>query len=64
MVALIFAPLLRMGKNADITLKTLWIPIGVALVVGLFHVSPILIIVLGIALGILYHMFIKKVINR
>ena len=63
-VALIFAPLLRMGKNADITWKTLWIPISVALIVGLLNVSPILIIVLGIALGILYHMVIKKVIDR
>ena len=63
-VALIFAPLLRMGKNADITWQTLWIPIVVALIVGLLHVSPILIIVLAITLGILYNMVIKKVINR
>ena len=63
-VALIFAPLLRMGKNADITWQTLWIPITVALIVGLLHVSPILIIVLAIGLGILYRMVIKKVINR
>ncbi len=63
-VALIFAPLLRMGKNADITWKTLWIPITVALIVGLLHVSPILIIVLGILLGIAYHMIIKKVIDK
>ncbi len=63
-VALIFAPLLRMGKNADIALQTLWIPIVVALMVGLLHVSPILIIVLAIAAGILYKMVIKKIINR
>ena len=63
-VALIFSPLLRMGKNAEITWKTLWIPIVVALIVGLLHVSPILIIVSGIVLGILYHMVIKKVIDR
>lgn len=63
-VALIFAPLLRMGKNADITWQTLWIPIVVALIVGLLNVSPILIIVLAITLGILYSMVIKKIINR
>ena len=63
-VALIFAPLFRMGKNAGVTWKTLWIPIVVALVVGLLQISPILIIVLGIALGIGYHMLIKKVIDR
>ncbi|MGV8963161.1 MAG: chromate transporter [Candidatus Saccharimonadaceae bacterium] len=63
-VALIFAPLLRMGKNADITWQTLWIPISVALIVGLLHVSPILIIVLAIALGILYRMVIKKATNK
>lgn len=63
-VALIFAPLLRMGKNADITWKTLWIPIVVALSVGLLSVSPIIIIVLGITLGILYHIVVKKVINK
>ena len=63
-VALIFAPLLRMGKNADITWSNLWIPVAVALIVGLLHVSPILIIVLAIALGIVYNRVIKKLINR
>lgn len=63
-VALIFAPLLRMGKNADITWSNLWIPVAVALIVGLLHVSPILIIVLAIILGILYNRVIKKIINR
>lgn len=59
-VALIFAPLLRMGKNAGISWKNLWIPIVVALVVGLLHISPILIIVLGIVFGIFYRKLIKK----
>lgn len=62
-VALIFAPLLRMGKNAGINWQTLWIPISVALIVGLLHISPVLIIVLAITVGILYSMVIKKVIN-
>ncbi len=63
-VALIFAPLLRMGKNADITWGTLWIPIAVALIVGLLHVSPIHIILAAIILGLLYQRVIKKLINR
>ena len=63
-VALIFAPLLRMGKNAEITWATLWIPITVALVVGLLHVSPIHIILAAIILGLLYQKVIKKLINR
>ena len=62
-VALIFAPLLRMGKNADITWSTIWIPIAVAVIVGLLHVSPVLIILLAIVLGILYNRVIKKLIN-
>ena len=63
-VALIFAPLLRMGKNADITWGTLWIPIAVALIVGLLHVSPIHIILAAIVLGLFYQRVIKKLINR
>lgn len=63
-VALIFAPLIRMGKNAGITWSNFWIPITVALVVGLLHVSPMIIIVLAIVLGILYKRVIKKLINR
>ena len=63
-VALIFAPLLRMGKNADITWSTLWIPITVALIVGLLHVSPIHIILVAIVLGLIYQQVIKKLINR
>ena len=63
-VALIFAPLLRMGRNAEITWSTLWIPIVIALVVGLLHVSPIYIILIAITLGLLYHIIIKKLINR
>lgn len=62
-VALIFAPLLSMGKNAGVTLKSIWIPIIVALVVGLLHVSPILIIVVAVALGILYKRVITKIFD-
>lgn len=63
-VALIFSPLLRMSKNANITWKTLWIPIVVAIIVGIFHVSPILIILVAIFLGLLYQRIIKKLISK
>lgn len=63
-VALIFSPLLRMGKDAGVKWNNIWIPIVVALIVGLLHISPILIIVLAIVLGITYRMIIKKIINR
>lgn len=63
-VALIFAPLLRMSKNANITWKTIWIPIIVAVIVGILHVSPILIILAAIILGLLYQRVVKKLINQ
>lgn len=63
-VALIFAPLLRMSKNANITWKTIWIPIIVAIIVGILHVSPILIILAAIILGLLYQRVVKKLINQ
>jgi chromate transporter len=59
-VALIAAPLIQLGKSTGITLKTLWIPIAVALSVWLLNVSPILIIVLSIAGGIAYYKFIVQ----
>lgn len=63
-VALIFAPLLRMGKNAGITWGSLWIPIVVALIVGLLHFSPVYIILIAVVLGIVYKRIIKNFINR
>lgn len=63
-VALIFAPLLKMGKDADITWQNIWVTIVVALIVGLLNVSPILIIVAAIFLGISYKIFIKRIIDK
>lgn len=53
-VALIAAPLWKMAKSANITWKTAFIPIAVALLIWLTNISPIIFIVLAILGGILY----------
>lgn len=59
-VALIAAPLFSLGKAARISLKTIWIPIVVALSVWLLGVSPIYIVIASILLGIAYFLYIKN----
>jgi len=51
-VALIVAPLWKMGKNAGISLKTVWVPVGVVLLIAFAGVSPVYVILgtMGIAL--------------
>lgn len=44
-VALIAVPVFRLGKAANINLKTCWIPVLAALLVWLAHVSPVYIII-------------------
>ncbi len=51
-VALITAPLLKMGKAAGIHWRNLWIPISVALLVWYLRVSPVFIVIGAILLGI------------
>lgn len=56
-VALIIAPVLTSAKSAKLTLKTVWIPVVVALMISLdlgAASSPILYIVLGGAGGLLF----------
>ena len=43
-VALIVAPLWKMGKSAGISLKMLWIPAGVVVLIAVVGISPIYII--------------------
>ena len=43
-VALIVAPLWKMGKNAGISLKTVWAPVGVVLLIAFAGVSPVYVI--------------------
>lgn len=52
-VALIFTPLLSLGKSAKITWKTIWIPILAALLIWKLGVSPIYIVAGAIIAGIL-----------
>lgn len=49
-VALIAVPVFRLARAAQIGWKTVWIPIAVALLVWLCHVSPVY-VVLGAGLG-------------
>lgn len=53
-VALIAAPVIRLGKAAKINKKTIIIPIVVAVLVAFAKVTPIIIIIAAAALGILY----------
>lgn len=52
-VGLIAAPLFRMGKSAGIKLRTIWIPIVVALCVWILGLSPIYLILTAIIAGLL-----------
>ncbi len=52
-VALILAPMISLSKAANITWKTVWIPIGTAALIYI-GVSPVLIIIAAMIAGILY----------
>lgn len=56
-VALIAAPLWKMGKSAGVTLQTLWIPFSVALVIWQLGLSPIYVIILTIVISLSYHFY-------
>lgn len=53
-VALIALPCLQMWRKSQITLSTVWIPVGAAIGIGLLGVSPVYIIVGLVILGVLY----------
>jgi chromate transporter len=48
-VALIVAPLWKMGKSAGITWKTIWVPVGVVLLITFVGISPVYVILGTIA---------------
>ena len=58
-VALIAAPVLRLGKSAKINRKTIIIPILTVILVAFLKVNPIYVIITSAASGILYG-FLKK----
>lgn len=53
-VALIAVPVFRLARTAHIGWKTVWIPVGVALLVWLVHVSPVYIVLTAGLCGYLY----------
>lgn len=62
-VALIIAPVISSAKAAKLTLKTVWIPLVVALMISLnigWISSPILYVVIGAIGGWLYFLFIER----
>ncbi len=52
-VALIAAPLYKMAKSAGVTWRNIWVPIAAALLIWKGGVSPVLIIVAAIAVGVI-----------
>ena len=62
-VALIAAPVFKMGKTAKISKTNIWIPIVAAILIWLFGVSPIYIIFLAGVGGFLYGHYIKPTQN-
>jgi chromate transporter len=59
-VALIAAPVIRMGKSAKITKKTIIIPIIATILVAFLKVTAVYVIIAAAVLGIIYGRFIKK----
>ncbi len=53
-VALIAAPVFKMGKTAQLNRFTIWIPIVAALLIWLLHVNPVYIIILAGLGGYVY----------
>ncbi len=62
-VALIVAPLWRMSKAAKLTWKTAFIPIVAALLIWQLNVSPILIVMVAIVVGIIVHCYLPPKTN-
>ena len=59
-VAIVALPCLQMWRKSQITISTIWIPIGAAIAIGLFGISPTYII-LGLTLiALLYAVFVSS----
>ena len=56
-MALIAAPVIRMGKDAKINKKTVIIPIVVAILVGFLKVTAIIVIIISALLGVIYTVY-------
>lgn len=58
-IALILLPCIQMWRSWNVTLSTVWIPIGIAVAVGLLGVSPSLIIIGLVTLSFIYALLLK-----
>lgn len=59
-VALIAAPVFKMGKRANITFQSVWIPVVAALSIWQFGVSPVYVILIAGLSGYAYGQYIKN----
>ena len=59
-VALIAAPVFKMGKRANITFQSVWIPVVAALLIWQFGVSPVYVILIAGLSGYAYGQYIKN----
>ncbi len=59
-VALVALPCLQMWRKSQITLSTIWIPIGAAIAIGLCGISPTYIILGLTLLAALYAIFVSS----
>ena len=59
-VALIAAPVFKMGKRANITFRSVWIPVVAALLIWQFGVSPVYVILIAGLSGYAYGQYIKN----
>ena len=58
--ALILGPIFHLSKTAHITWRNVWMPVAAALLIWQFGVSPVWVIVAGIAGGIAKYMLRKE----
>ncbi len=59
-VALIAVPLYEMSRKGGITLANFWFPLGVAVLVGFFNISPIYLILVTIAYAVGQKLWVQK----
>lgn len=59
-VALIAAPVFKMGKRANITFQSVWISVVAALLIWQFGVSPVYVILIAGLSGYAYGQYIKN----
>ena len=59
-VALVALPCIQMWRSANITLSTVWIPLGAAIAIGLLGISPSYIIIALVMFAALYAFFVRS----